>query len=534
MDTSPTQTPSAKEYFSLMRHELRTPLNAIIGYGEMLQEDARDYSLSEYQGALDQVVEFGKSLNESVQDLLGTPEIRDTPDSVDAGKLRAAVAERLTPPAESLLALSTRLVVKADAENQSLVSSNLERVHTSAKRLLELVRQIEKHEGYSWGDASDGSQKTLDMVQQYQNYVSTQKSLDTGIHHNRISGGRILVVDDNEMNRSLLFDQLYRQGHTVEVVDNGMEAIQRLKEKAFDVVLLDVMMPVMDGIQTLEILKSDPETRELPVIMLSAVDDMDKVVHCIELGADEYLPKPFERVLLRARIGAALEKKRLRDRERMYLEQIELEKKHSEELLRVILPEEIVVELRDTNSVAPRRYDGVAVMFCDIVGFTPYCEANQPEDVVSYLQGLVEAYEDLAAKYKLEKIKTVGDAFMAAAGLLIPLENPVANCVRCGLDMLSATQSIAPHWQVRIGVHVGPVIAGVVGRKKYLFDLWGDTVNTAARVESYGKPGTVHVSPEAWSQIERYSQGHSVGPVEIRGKGQMELFQVEAIGFSNY
>ncbi|MBI3159921.1 MAG: response regulator [Chloroflexi bacterium] len=517
-----------------MRHELRTPLNAIIGYGEMLQEDARDYYLNEYQESLDQIVELGRELNISVQDLLGTPEIRETPESVDVNSLRQGVVARLTPPAENLLAVSTRLVLKADAENQSVVSSNLERVHTSAKRLLELVRQIENHRGYEWGDGADGSQKALDMVQQYQSYVSTQKSLDTGIQHNRISGGRILVVDDNEMNRSLLFDQLYRQGHTVEVVDNGMEAIQRLKEKDFDIVLLDVMMPVMDGIQTLEILKNDPDTRELPVIMLSAVDDMDKVVHCIELGADEYLPKPFERVLLRARIGAALEKKRLRDRERMYLEQIELEKKHSEELLRVILPEEIVTELRETNSVAPRRYEGVAVMFCDIVGFTPYCEANQPEDVVSYLQGLVEAYEDLAAKYKLEKIKTVGDAFMAAAGLLIPLENPVANCVRCGLDMLEATQRVAPHWEVRIGVHVGPVIAGVVGRKKYLFDLWGDTVNTAARVQSYGKPGTVYVSPEAWSQIERFGEGNSAGVAEIRGKRPMELFRVDGIRFSNY
>lgn len=532
MDTSLPQTPTAKEYFSLMRHELRTPLNAIIGYGEMMQEDAQDYSLTGFQPDLDEVVTLGKELNVSVQELLGTPEIRETPDMVDVSALRKHVIERLTPVAEALLVLSTRLSIKAAEEDQSILISNLERVHTSARRFSELLEQVGAQHGYAWGGKDDASaQEALDLVQQYQSYVSTNQSLASGLEQHKVAGGRILVVDDNEMNRSLLFDQLYRQGHTVEVVDNGAEAIQRLREKAFDVVLLDVMMPVMDGIQTLEIIKSEPKTRELPVIMLSAVDDMDKVVRCIEMGAEEYLPKPFERVLLRARIGAALEKKRLRDRERMYLEQIEIEKKHSEELLRVILPEEIVSELRTTNTVAPRRYEEVAVMFCDIVGFTPYCEANEPEDVVSYLQDLVECYEDLAGKYKLEKIKTIGDAFMAAAGLLIPLENPVANCVKCALEMVNDTARIAAHWQVRIGIHVGPVIAGVVGRKKYLFDLWGDTVNTAARVESYGKPGTVHLSREAWSRVERMAEGQSMGAVEIRGKGSMELYQVNQIQF---
>ncbi len=531
METAVSVTPTAKEYFSLMRHELRTPLNAVIGYGEMMQEDAQDYFLDGYQEQLDEVVALGKELNVVVQELLGTPEIRETPDVVDVDGLRQQVIARLTPISESLLLASTRLSVKANDEDQSILTSNLERVHTSAKRFKGLLEQIAGQKGYGWGGEAEASQKTLDLVQQYQSYVSTQKSLSSGLDHHKVAGGRILVVDDNEMNRSLLFDQLYRQGHTVEVVDNGAEAIQRLREKPFDMVLLDVMMPVMDGIQTLDVLKADPKTKELPVIMLSAVDDMDKVVRCIEMGAEEYLPKPFERVLLQARIGAALEKKRLRDRERMYLEQIEIEKKHSEELLRVILPEEIVTELRDTNTVAPRRYEEVAVMFCDVVGFTPYCEANEPEEVVAYLQGLVESYEDLAGRYKLEKIKTIGDAFMAAAGLLIPLENPVANCVKCALEMVNDTARIAPEWQVRIGIHVGPVIAGVVGRKKYLFDLWGDTVNTAARVESYGKPGTVHLTREAWSRVERIAEGQSVGMVEIRGKGQMDLYQVKSIQF---
>src|SRR5262249_8701783 len=158
---------------------------------------------------------------------------------------------------------------------------------------------------------------------------------------------------------------------------------------------------------------------------ISALDEVDSVVRCIQMGADDYLPRPFNPVLLRARIRACLEKKRLRDREARYLEQIEREQRRSDELLHVILPDQVVKELKATNGVRPRRYDEVAVLFADIVGFTPYCDRHCPEEVVSHLQRLVEAWEDSALRHQVQKIKTIGDAFMAASGLLHRVENPV-------------------------------------------------------------------------------------------------------------
>jgi len=182
-----------------------------------------------------------------------------------------------------------------------------------------------------------------------------------------------------------------------------------------------VMMPEMDGYQTLGQLKADPRFRDIPVIMISALDEIASIVRCIELGAEDYLPKPFDPVLLRARIGASLEKKRLRDQEQAYLQQIADEKKRADDLLRVILPDTVVEELKATNRVKPRRYDNVAVMFCDIVDFTTYCDQREPEEVVAYLQELVENFEGMAVRYGLEKIKTVGDAFMTTAGLMKPV-----------------------------------------------------------------------------------------------------------------
>jgi len=343
-------------------------------------------------------------------------------------------------------------------------------------------------------------------------------------------GGYLLVVDDNEMNRDLLSRRLERQGYTVAIAGDGREALEKMRAEAFDLVLLDVMMPEMNGYQTLEHIKADPVLRHVPTIMISAIDEIDSIVRCIELGAEDYLPKPFNPVLLKARVGAVLEKKLLRDQEQAYLAQIQIEKQRADDLLHVILPDNIVAELKATNMVKPRRHDNVAVLFCDIVDFTAYCDRREPEEVIGYLQQLIEIFEAIADRNGLEKIKTVGDSFMSTAGLLRPMDNPVLNCVRCGLEMVSVTPSFTPMWQVRVGVHVGPVVAGVIGRQQYQFDVWGDTVNMAARIESVGISNAVNVSSDAWQQIAHLCRGESIGLVQVKGKhGEIELFRVDGI-----
>jgi len=344
------------------------------------------------------------------------------------------------------------------------------------------------------------------------------------------TAGHLLVVDDNEMNRDVLSRRLVKQGYTVAMARNGREAIEQMRAESFDLVLLDVMMPELNGYETLEQIKADPLLRHIPTIMVSAVDEIDSVVRCIELGAEDYLSKPFNPVLLKARIGAVLEKKRLRDQEQAHLRQIEVEKTRADDLLHVILPDGIVEELKATHTVKPRRHDGVAVMFCDIVGFTAYCDPREPEEVIGSLQQLIEIFEVIAYRNGLEKIKTIGDCFMATAGLLQPLENPVLNCVRCGLEMVSVAPDFTPMWQVRVGIHAGPVVAGVIGRQQYLFDVWGDTVNLAARIESAGVSNAVNISADAWRQVAHLCKGESIGVFQVKGKtGGIELFRVDAV-----
>jgi class 3 adenylate cyclase len=336
--------------------------------------------------------------------------------------------------------------------------------------------------------------------------------------------GNVLVIDDNQENCGLLCRWLRHEGHTVTAAENGLRALELVRMQPFDLILLDVIMPELNGFQVLERLKADEVLRHLPVIMVSALDEIDGVVRCIKCGAEDYLTKPFNPVLLRARINACLDKKRFRDREVQYLAQIRKEQARAEELLHVILPHEVVRELKLTNAVQPRRFENVAVLFADIVGFTPFCDGHPPEHVVAHLQGLIETWEEIALHHQVEKIKTIGDAFMAAAGLLQkPPDHPVLHAVRCGLEMIRATQVLPIGWNLRVGIHVGPVVAGVIGKRQYLFDLWGDTVNTAARMESHGVPGHVVLSDAAWRPIADRAQGESRGVLSIKGKGQMEM-----------
>ncbi|MCB9685124.1 MAG: response regulator [Alphaproteobacteria bacterium] len=353
--------------------------------------------------------------------------------------------------------------------------------------------------------------------------------------------GRILVVDDNEANNDLLRRHLERLGHRVTQADDGEYALELLasaptgrdSDRPFDLVLLDIVMPGMDGIEVLRAIKRDERWRDLPVLMISSLDELGAVARCIELGAADYLTKPFEPVLLRARVSACLEARRLRDQEVDYLTRIEEERQRAADLLRVILPDPIVDELERTNEVKPRRHDRVAVLFCDIVGFTRYCDAREPEEVLPHLQRLVVAWEQAATTHGLLKIKTIGDGFMAAAGLLQRVDNPVERCVRCAVDLVREVEALQAHageepWSVRIGVHVGPVVAGVLGHRQFQFDLWGDTVNTAARVEQHGTPGGITLSARAWDEIAPTGAvGTPLGAVDAKGKGALELVRFE-------
>jgi class 3 adenylate cyclase len=298
-----------------------------------------------------------------------------------------------------------------------------------------------------------------------------------------------------------------------------------IRSRPYDLVLLDIIMPEVDGYQVLEQLKGDSALRDIPVIVISAIDEMESVVRCIEMGAEEYLPKPFDPVLLRARIGASLEKKWLRDQEQAHLEQLKIEREKSELLLLNILPRPIAERLKQGESTIADSFAEATVLFADIVDFTGFSAHMSATELITLLNEIFCALDQLAKHHGLEKIKTIGDAYMVVGGVPTPRPDHAEAIAEMALDI----QSVIAHFgsgfsdplSMRIGIHTGPVVAGVIGEQKISYDLWGDTVNTAQRMESHGVSDCIQVTAATYERLKKKYVFKERGVIEVKSKGKM-------------
>lgn len=340
--------------------------------------------------------------------------------------------------------------------------------------------------------------------------------------------GNVLVVDDNSLNRILLATNLEDEGYTVHTATNGREALEMMHSQTFDVVLLDLLMPEMDGYQVLEQRRADPSLRHLPVIVISALDEMDSVVRCIEMGATDYLTKPFNPVLLKARLNASLASKRLYDIEQAHLREIQAERERADRLLLNILPETIAEKLKQGEEIIAESFADITVMFADVVDFTHWSASRSPAQLLEVLNNVFSTFDQLAEQYSLEKIKTIGDEYMVAGGVPIPRSDhaeAIANLALNFMDAFYKLKSIQHEGlQLRIGINSGPVIAGVIGTKKFIYDLWGDTVNTASRMQTHGHKGSIMVTSATYEHLKDQFVFADKGLVEIRSKGPMRTY----------
>src|SRR5437867_13167895 len=232
-------------------------------------------------------------------------------------------------------------------------------------------------------------------------------------------------------------------------------------------------MPELDGMQTLEMLKAHKTNRHSPDSMLSALDALDKVVRCIEIGAEDFLPKPFNQVLLNARIGACLEKKRLRDQEQTYLEQLRIEREKSERLLLNVLPKSIADRLKQGETTIADSFPDVTVLFADLGDFTRLATEVPAPELVHLLNEIFSKFDWLAELHLLEKIKTIGDAYMVVGGLPTPRPDHVEAVAEMALDMQKVVTKLhvadGKGFDLRIGISTGPVVAGIIGSKKFIY-----------------------------------------------------------------
>jgi adenylate cyclase len=302
------------------------------------------------------------------------------------------------------------------------------------------------------------------------------------MHEGRQSGARLLVVDDNKVNRLLLTRSLEQQGHSVASAENGRAALEMLRREAFDLLLLDIEMPEMDGFQVLEQLKGDLQLRDVAVIVTSSLEGVDNVVRCIELGAEDYLQKPVNPVLLRARIGASLEKKRLRDQQK--------------ELLRRFAAPEVAQDLQSSGFALGGKRVEASVMFSDIRGFTPLAESQSPEETIELLNTYYTLMFSAISGHGGIVSLMIGDGLMAIFGAPLPVPEHRESAVRAALEMMELVdlfnleRAAAGKPAIRIGVGVasGEMVAGYAGTTdRATYTCIGDIVNLASRIEQHTK-----------------------------------------------
>jgi class 3 adenylate cyclase/CheY-like chemotaxis protein len=506
-----------------MRQELLAPVTALVGYGEMLLEKARAFELETIGPDLQRILSSAQELLELMDRQLDVTGAAGAQSGADLGELQAKLRHDLRNPLNAIKGYAELLLEELDEVGAAATRPELEALLREADSLLSRIDVIIDFSS-SELDAGLGDQERSAVTSMIANLVRTVRPIEahSAAPHET---GRILVVDDNASNCDLLFRRLSHDGHQVARADSGRRALEIVEVEDFDLILLDLLMPDLNGFQVLQRLKADERLHDIPVIMISGLQDVDSVIRCIETGAEDYLPKPFNPVLLRARINACLERKRWRDRERRYVERIELERQRHETLLRNILPGQIVTRLNNGEVVIADRVEEATILFADLVGFTAVASRVTPAVLVDNLNRIFSAFDDLCRRSGIEKIKTIGDAYMAAAGLPVPRPDhadAIADFALAMLDTLKAVNAtIDVPFQIRIGIHTGPVVAGVIGSHRFLYDIWGDAVNLASRLESHSLPGRIHVSPQTSELLaSRYELEHR-GLINLRGIGKV-------------
>ena len=294
--------------------------------------------------------------------------------------------------------------------------------------------------------------------------------------------GRLLVVDDNKVNRLLLARSVSLLGHQAITAENGRVGLELLQRQPFDLVLLDIEMPEMDGFEVLARLAALPALRDLPVIVTSSLEGVANVVRCIELGAEDYLTKPVNPVLLKARINASLEKKRLRDQLKA--------------LVRRFATAEVADDLQQSGFALGGRHVMATVMFCDIRGFTSLVESQPPDETIELLNTWYTLMFDAISSHGGVVNQMIGDGLMAIFGAPAPLADAPASAVDAALEMtamveqFSLEREAAGKAPLRIGIGIasGEVVAGYTGtQERATYTCIGDTVNLAARLEAHTK-----------------------------------------------
>ena len=377
-------------------------------------------------------------------------------------------------------------IIKEDSDDTSALSPPIKEMLNLTKSALRLIE-------------APKSENVIETAFSFDN------STNSKIEVNPVESGKLLVIDDNENNRDLLSHHLKNLGHQVTAVDSAKNASLAMQDTEFDLILLDLIMPDIDGYQFLKQLKASDQWRAIPIIMVSGIDDTDGVIQCIKAGAEDYLTKPFNAVLLEARLSSCLEKKRWHDRELSILNELEKRNHFIRQTFGRYLTDEIVSNLLENPDGLNLGggYKKVTIIMTDIRSFTTHCEQLTPDRVVKLLNNYLGVMTQVIMDFKGTVDEFIGDAILALFGAPIEREDDTDRAIACAIAMQLAMDEVndknsrdgLPTISMGIGINTGEVIAGNIGSDQRLkYAVVGQHVNLAARVESHTSGGQILAS----------------------------------------
>ena len=509
-----------------IKHDLTNPINAILGYAELITDYLKEGKNDQFISDVNKIHESGSLLFEILNEYFTNNNGENyqlISEVIDIRELQFAVRT----PISTILGLTELL--SEDTRKDKISDGNdinefLRKIYESGKLFLSQINELNKF-----------SKKTVEeLLKIYKTDLYSKESSIKLYKNNTFkfpSGkGNILIVEDDSSNLELLDKIISKSMHQTYCAASAKAGLEFLKDPQIDIdiVLLDLIMPEMNGFELLKIIKDDNALHHIPVIMLSGMDDLEATAECINIGADDFLFKPISTVLLNARIKNALEKKFFHDKELKYQEQIKIEQEKSDKLLLNILPRSIAERLKNGESLIADDFEDSTVLFADLAGFTKLSSTISATDVVMQLNSIFSLFDGLIVKYSLEKIKTIGDCYMLAGGVPKPISNHAESVVKMALDMLETIEQINTKTdqslKIRIGINSGPVSAGVIGKEKFIYDLWGDTVNVASRMETFGANDKIHVSHNIFLQLKDLYSFDKREQMDIPGKGKMQTY----------
>lgn len=501
-------------YATRIAQKLNGPSEAILGFQALLMEEVRRSGPNAALDDLQSVFKAAVHLNEMIKALAAYP------DNLSADPAaQAKVRHDLRSPVNAILGYSEMVLEDFGGDLNLAARRDIEAVLNEVRRISAQI------DGITGAEIEDEDLQDTQTDQAIAEGLARSLSRDTGTREAQI--GRILVIDDELMNREILTRQLERKGHSVQAVGSAKETFEMLERERFDLFLLDILMPDTNGIEVLGRLKSEPEWREIPVVMVSGLKETDAIVKCISAGAEDYLPNPIDPVLLHARVDACLERLRWREREIEFTNQIKFEKDRADALLHAMLPAPVIHRLNDGETHIADRFESATILFADIVDFTPLVARMDASDLVRELSNLFSAFDDLATQHGIEKIKTIGDAYMAAAGIPTHRADHAHSVLIFARDIIGAMsdRSVSEaDLKIRVGIHTGPVIAGLIGKKRSVYDVWGETVNLASRLEATGKAGHIQISKATKDALGPHGQHAQARDHVVKGVGKITSY----------